>query len=79
LALRLGQASAVAEEIGETPVLLLDDPFPGLDPSRQVRLAGRIAGRGQTVLSVADEGHVPSDAAAVWEVEGGAVRLRGAA
>jgi DNA replication and repair protein RecF len=79
LALRLGQAAAVAEEIGEAPVLLLDDPFPGLDPARQARLAGRIAGRGQTVLSVADEGHVPADASVVWEIEGGAVRARGAA
>jgi DNA replication and repair protein RecF len=79
LSLRLGQGAAVAEEMGEPPVLLLDDPFPGLDPRRQERLAGRIAGRGQTVLSVADEAHVPPDAAVVWDVEGGAVRVRGAA
>ena len=79
LSLRLGQAGAVAEEIGERPVLLLDDPFPGLDPARQARLAGRLAGRGQTLLSVADEAHVPPDPSVVWEVRDGAVTVREAA
>jgi DNA replication and repair protein RecF len=74
LSLRLGQAAAVASEMGEPPVLLLDDPFPGLDPVRQGRLTGRVTGRGQTVLSVADRSHVPAGAAVVWEVHDGAVR-----
>jgi DNA replication and repair protein RecF len=79
VALRLGQARAIDAELGEPPVLLLDDPFPGLDPARQRRLAGRVAGRGQTVLSVADQAHVPDDAVAVWEVAGGRVTPREAA
>jgi DNA replication and repair protein RecF len=78
LSLRLGLATAVAAEVGEPPVLLLDDPFPGLDPTRQRRLAGRITGRGQTVLSVADDAHVPEHADVVWQVEAGAVTVRGA-
>ncbi len=79
LSLRLGLASAVAAEAGEPPVLLLDDPFPGLDPIRQRRLAARLTGRGQTVMSVADDAHVPEHADAVWQVSAGAVTARGAA
>ena len=76
LALRLGQASAVAAEVGRPPVLLLDDPFPGLDPVRQARLTARVAGRGQTLMSVADDLHVPDEAEVVWEVRGGRVNVR---
>ena len=78
LSLRLGLASAVAAEVGEPPVLLLDDPFPGLDPTRQRRLAARLTGRGQTIMSVADDAHVPEHADAVWLVLGGSVTVRGA-
>ena len=78
LSLRLGLAAAVAAEVGEPPVLLLDDPFPGLDPTRQRRLAARLTGRGQTVMSVADDAHVPEHADAVWQVAAGAVTVRGA-
>ena len=66
----------MAEEVGRPPVLLLDDPFPGLDPVRQARLAGRVSGRGQTLLSVADGLHVPDEAEAVWEVRAGRVAAR---
>jgi DNA replication and repair protein RecF len=79
LSLRLGLATAVGVEVGEPPILLLDDPFPGLDPTRQRRLAGRLTGRGQTVMSVADDAHVPEHADAVWLVSAGAVTARGAA
>ncbi|HEY7282327.1 MAG TPA: DNA replication and repair protein RecF [Actinomycetota bacterium] len=79
LSLRLGLARAVTAEVGEPPVLLLDDPFPGLDPTRQRRLAARLSGRGQTVMSVADDAHVPEHADAVWQVSGGVVTVRGAA
>ncbi|HXJ65286.1 MAG TPA: DNA replication and repair protein RecF [Actinomycetota bacterium] len=79
LSLRLGLATAVAAEVGEPPVLLLDDPFPGLDPTRQRRLAARLSGRGQTIMSVADDAHVPEHADVVWQVLGGAVTVRGAA
>jgi DNA replication and repair protein RecF len=79
LSLRLGLATAVAAEVGEPPVLLLDDPFPGLDPTRQRRLAARLGGRGQTVMSVADDAHVPEHAELVWQVTAGTVSVRGAA
>ena len=38
LCLRLGLASAVAAEIGEPPLLLVDDPFSALDPRRRDRI-----------------------------------------
>lgn len=76
LCLRLGLASAVEAEIGERPVLLLDDPFSALDPARQRRVTERIAGRGQVFVSVADEAHVPSQAVRVFDVALGAVTER---
>jgi DNA replication and repair protein RecF len=77
LCLRLGLASAVADEIKEAPVLLLDDPFSALDPRRQHQVAERLTGRGQVLVSVADEAHVPKPSVAVWDVAAGAVTRRG--
>ena len=73
LSLRTGLGGAVREELGESPVLILDDPFSALDPARQRRVAERLDGGGQTIISVADESHVPGRAAAVWEVRAGTV------
>lgn len=79
LCLRLGLAKAVEAELGEPPVLLVDDPFSALDPRRQARIAEHLADRGQVVISVADEAHVPAAAIAVWEVSSGSVTVRGPA
>lgn len=80
LTLRLGLASAVEAEIGEPPVLLVDDPFSALDPRRRDQVGEHLAGRGgQVVISVADEADVPSRADAVWDVLGGAVTPRAGA
>jgi DNA replication and repair protein RecF len=76
LCLRLGLASAVAGEVGERPVLLLDDPFSALDPERRRRLAVRLEDRGQTFVSVADEAHVPAGADRIWDVSAGTVSMR---
>ena len=77
LTLRLGLASAVEEEIGEPPVLLVDDPFSALDPRRRDQVGEHLAGRGgQVVVSVADEADVPSQAATVWDVRAGSVTPR---
>ena len=77
LCLRLGLASAVTDEMGERPVLLLDDPFSALDPRRQRRVGERLAARGQVFVSVADEAHVPVGAERIWDVAGGTVTSRG--
>jgi DNA replication and repair protein RecF len=79
LCLRLGLAKAVEAELGEPPVLLVDDPFSALDPRRQTKVAEHLAGRGQVVISVADEAHVPPNATVVWQVSSGSVVVRGAA
>ena len=76
--LRLGLAAAVAEEIGEQPMVLLDDPFSALDPRRQARVAERLTARGQVFVSVADESHVPAGAHRIWEVAAGSVTERAA-
>jgi DNA replication and repair protein RecF len=77
LCVRLGLAAAVGAEIGEPPILLVDDPFSALDPIRRDRIAQRLADRaGQIVISVADEADVPPDPSAVWQVEDGSVTVR---
>lgn len=73
LSLRLGLGEAVGEEAGEPPILLLDDPFSGLDPVRRRRLAGALGGRGQVLIAVPDEGHVPQGATLWCAEEGGIV------
>jgi len=78
LCLRLGLAGAVTAEIGDTPVVLLDDPFSALDPARQRGIAEGLSGRGQVVISVADEVAVPVNADAIWDVRSGAVAERAA-
>jgi DNA replication and repair protein RecF len=65
VALRLALAAAVAEKLGEPPVVVLDDPFSGLDPERRRRLGEGLTGRGQVVMAVPDEAHVPAGAS-VW-------------
>jgi DNA replication and repair protein RecF len=76
LCLRLGLASAVEAEIGEKPVVVLDDPFSALDPARQRRISERLAERGQVFVSVADDALVPSNATLVWEISDGTVTER---
>ena len=76
LCLRLGLATAMAEEVKEAPVLLLDDPFSALDPRRQHQVAERLTTRGQVFVSVADETHVPKQSVAVWDVAAGSVTPR---
>ena len=76
LCLRLGLAAAIGKEIGELPVLVLDDPFSALDPRRQLQVAERLVERGQVFVSVADEAHVPPGAVQVWGVQAGSVEVR---
>ncbi|HEY7476845.1 MAG TPA: DNA replication and repair protein RecF [Actinomycetota bacterium] len=77
LCLRLGLAGAVERELGEPPLLLVDDPYSALDPRRRDRIGERLAARaGTVVISVADEADVPARAVAVWDVQAGTVQAR---
>ena len=77
LSLRLGLADAVERSIGEPPVMIVDDPYSALDPTRRDRVAGRLAARaGQVVISVADDADVPAAATQVWQLRAGAVTVR---
>jgi len=78
LSLRLGIATAVEAAIGEPPILLVDDPYSALDPTRRDRIATMLAEReGQVVISVADEADVPASADVVFDVRAGTVAPRG--
>lgn len=77
LAVRLGIATAVEDVIGEPPVLLIDDPYSALDPSRRDRIARMLTERtGQVVISVADEADIPDAADVVLDVRAGTVTPR---
>jgi DNA replication and repair protein RecF len=77
LSLRLALSAAVGEVFGEPPVLLVDDPFSALDPKRRDQVAEGLPGRGQVIVSVADEHDVPKGAGAIWHVSSGVVTERG--
>lgn len=56
LALKLGEHDLLTEVLEETPVLLLDDVFSELDPSRRSWLREAVRSAGQTFLSTAETG-----------------------
>lgn len=58
LALRLA-GLAILREDGDEPVLILDDVFAELDASRRERLAERIGGSAQVLITAAVDGDVP--------------------
>ena len=77
LSLRLGLADAVETTIGEPPLVIADDPYSALDPTRRDRVARRLAARaGQVVISVADDADVPAQATQIWDVRAGDVDVR---
>lgn len=60
LALRLAAYDLLSDDGGE-PVLILDDVFAELDTQRRRRLAVRVAGAEQVLVTVAVEGDVPEE------------------
>jgi DNA replication and repair protein RecF len=72
LAVKLAAHRAVAEQVGEAPVLLLDDVFSELDPERSSALAKALPADTQTMISSARPEDVPV-AGSVWTVGDGVV------
>jgi DNA replication and repair protein RecF len=85
LTLRLAEVSPVAEAVGSTPVLLLDDALSELDARAQGRVVERVTRAGQVFLTSAGAALEEVQEATWWRVENGRVRqsehaeLRGAA
>lgn len=72
LAVKLAAHRAVAESVGETPVLLLDDVFSELDPDRSEALARALPDATQTIITSARPEDVPISGT-VWQVRDGGV------
>jgi DNA replication and repair protein RecF len=73
LAVKLAAHRAVADVVGEQPVLLLDDVFSELDPVRAKALAGAIPNPAQTLITSARPEDVPVPGS-VWRVGDGVHR-----
>lgn len=58
LALKLGEHDLLADELGESPVLLLDDVFSELDPRRREWLSDSVRAESQVVLTSAEPGAI---------------------
>jgi len=59
LALLLAELSLLAQERGETPLMLLDDVMSELDSERRELLASELRSWGQSVIATTDLAHVP--------------------
>ena len=75
LALKLSQLEYVRREIGEFPILLLDDVMSELDNSRRAQLLMFIDGKVQTFITVNDRELIPElEGNAYFEIVQGSVR-----
>ena len=70
LSLRLSELTVMKEELGEWPVLMLDDVMSELDPSRRRQLIARLEGI-QTIVTCTDvEDLAGAQIGAAWRVSG---------
>jgi DNA replication and repair protein RecF len=74
LSLLLAEADALTAARGSPPLLLLDDVLSELDPERRATLVGRIARRGQTLVTATTARAMPGAPDLLLEVSPGAVR-----
>lgn len=78
LSLKLAELDVIKEEIGEYPILLLDDVLSELDESRQAHLLTSIRDRVQTFVtttSISDINHQIMNDMIAFTVENGTVKL----
>ncbi len=73
LTLRLAEVGPVAEVVGSTPILLLDDALSELDERAQARVLEHVANGGQAFLTTAQTALPAARPAAWWDVTGGRV------
>lgn len=77
LALKLGELDLLTEALGDQPILLLDDVFSELDPSRRGWLAESVASVGQTLITTTSDADVGlSNVEAIFDVASGRVERR---
>lgn len=83
LALKLAEIAHLAERLGESPILLLDDMSSELDPERSLQLFDAVRGRqGQVVLTGTEDPRAlvarlgPEDPLAFYDVRSGALARR---
>ena len=85
LTLRLAEVGPVAEAVGSTPVLLLDDVLSELDPRARARVLAYAGASGQVFLTTAEPALAAAGPASWWDVKEGQVNgsawaaVRGAA
>ena len=72
LALRIAAHHAIADQVGVDPLLLLDDVFSELDPSRAEALTSALPAA-QIMITTTRPEEVPLEGK-VWRVEPGLVR-----
>jgi len=78
LGLRLAAYQLLRHDLGEDPVLVLDDVFAELDAGRRERLAAMVADCEQVLITAAVDADVPKSLAGrVFSVSVGEVSLRG--
>lgn len=69
LSLRLSELAVMRDELGEWPVLMLDDVMSELDPSRRRQLIGRLEGI-QTIVTCTDADDLAgAQIGAAWRVQ----------
>ncbi len=74
LSMRLSELDVMREQLGEWPMLMLDDVMSELDPGRRRQLVGRLKGI-QTFITCTDaEDLAGAEVGKAWRVENGALK-----
>ena len=73
LSLKLAELDIMRQEIGEWPVLMLDDVMSELDPKRRRQLLGRLKGV-QTIVTCTDMSDLAdAEIGAAWRIQNGTI------
>ena len=77
LSLKLAELDIMRAELGEAPLLMLDDVMSELDPARRRHLLGRLSGV-QTIVTCTDLSDLAeAEIGAAWRVQNGEIRAEG--